>query len=699
MLRIPPRKVIPAERQQESVQEFKQTPEREQPADLANGHVASSSAPQDRPLSTNATTGQQSDDMPVESSTFRSSNPPQIPAAVAATAPLAPVPAAVPAASQLSPRTVGHVTAVAIPAASSPLSQLAPTSPPPPPPPRISSPATARLRGENGVDTHGTTDDKMDLDDVPPVPELDDEARTLSPSTAPGSPPPRDFASVLGSFIASNKVDLGEANAVVVANRVKTANERAVVDKTKRDAALDKAFRAIDRESHERLCVFLLDEFAARDEARGRKMLELRDQYRMLHEDWRAHCKRLDRIKERIVRRNQPTSVPQTPSIDSTGLPFYPEPLPTPGPTAGIGRANRRNTNNAFGYGDAVRSEAEFLEILASLETADMRDPTVRATRTAAVVPDMVIGDVERRHLLALDDESRRVDDPVDFFGIETPMDLWTEEEVQIFCKRYSQHPKQFGKISADLPNKTTAQCVLFYYRMKTTIDFRSLSDRRNRDGRRRKPKKRTLMEIGGSAKKGSSLLANLKRDQGDEDDDDSPPPSPQLSRQSLPAESPSVFQPPPPQTPRPASSGNAAASLEHGADGAPDDSSFYFTPGPPQPLALPKEPRQPKTPKQRDAPQLPSDGMLEAAEALGALVGGFVEGAEETPDERSRAGVNGKPKRRSNTSSYWSVAERTQLVRLLGIHGKDWAKLSAGLQNKTAVQCRNVSGRGDRPR
>ena len=49
-------------------------------------------------------------------------------------------------------------------------------------------------------------------------------------------------------------------------------------------------------------------------------------------------------------------------------------------------------------------------------------------------------------------------------------LDVWTEEEVQIFCKRFSQHPKQFGKIAADLPEKSTAQAVLFYYRMKNTI-------------------------------------------------------------------------------------------------------------------------------------------------------------------------------------------------------------------------------------
>lgn len=617
---------------------------------------------------------------------------------------------------------------------SSPLSQLAPTSPPKP----VSSP----IKHDAGpVSTAAAqpsvSDDRMDMDveqtatpaAAEPIKDDEDGRETTGgvPQMNAGEPwttypsVPRDFASVLDSVIASNNVDSGEANAVLLSNREKTAKERSFVDRAVRDAALDKAF-SIDWDSHSRLRCFLLDEFAQRDDRRGHKMLELRGQYKLLHSDWRAHCKRLDRIKERIVKRNQPTSMPQTPSIDSAGLPFYPEPV-TPGPALGLGsaRANRRGANTAFGYGDAVRSEAEFLEILASLETADMRDPTVRATRTAAVVPDMVVDDAERRELSAIDDETRRVNDPVEFFGIDQPLDLWTEDEVQVFCKRFAQFPKQFGKISAELPHKTTAQCVLFYYRMKTTIDFRGLSDRRGRDGRRRKPKKRTMLDMGlggagagaaggatssgsASGKKGTSLLADLKRaNQVDEDDDDSPPPSPQTARRSLPAETSSVFQPPPSTSARPpatAADGQQSTVaglgppvvLDNSAEGDVDDSAFYFSPLPSSHQPLPKTTR---TPKSRDHALLPSDGMLEAAEALGALVGGFNDGGPGDDGEESKSKASGgaaKAKRRSNTSSYWSVAERNELVRLLSLHGKDWAKLAAGMQNKTAVQCRNVS-------
>lgn len=97
----------------------------------------------------------------------------------------------------------------------------------------------------------------------------------------------------------------------------------------------------------------------------------------------------------------------------------------------------------------------------------------------------------------------------------------------------------------------------------------------------------------------------------------------------------------------------------------------------------------------------LPSDGMMEAAEALGALAGvGNLDGDEADDDgngkPKKRKLVDGEPdakaaaRRKTASSSYWTVAERNEFVRLLGLYGKDWTRLAEGLENKTAVQCRN---------
>lgn len=519
--------------------------------------------------------------------------------------------------------------------------------------------------------------------------------------------------------------------------RIKLVGERKIEPFGERLDLLNIAWSAFE-DWHSRLSASLTDTFVERDERRKTHFIALRREYKTLQGDWKAHCKRLDDLKERQHRRanggnTQNATAPQTPSIDSAGMPFYPEPV-TPGPSLTGGRSNRRGTGasvGVLGFSDTVRSEAEFLEILASLETADLRDPDVRAARTAAVVPDMAVDESERREVLelALDDERYRVSDPVSEFAIDAPLDVWTEHEVEIFCKRYALHPKQFGKISQELPDKSTAQCVLFYYRMKNTIDFRSLSDRRGRDGRRKKSKKRPE---GG---KGSSLLSNLNKkarpalappreDEPDEDDEEEPsaPASPRAERRLGPN----------------ADHAHSGEDVrQSGASGAADQPVAHSRAPAPRRIRLVS-----KTPIAGPV-DLPSEGMMEAAEVLGALAAlpgaqpdevsagddqMLLEGREGEAHSRSGAGrarrarVDAdtlpteqalaaspyavapdtdvltpsadatKSRRRNNTSSYWTLAERAEYQRLLTEYGPDWRKIAAGLGNKTWVQCRNVS-------
>ncbi|KAL8283852.1 hypothetical protein RQP46_005284 [Phenoliferia psychrophenolica] len=591
----------------------------------------------------------------------------------------------------------------------------------------------------------------------------------LSPNSATPLPAPSDFSSILSSLISQDLSHPSPLPSLIIASNLALSSSTPSHPPPPPLAPI-RDLSNVDLKIHrEALLPFLLDAFEQRDRRRWYKTRALRTEYKVLDEDWKAHCRRLDRIKDRVHRRStngggngngsqyqeQRQTTLVTPSIDPAGLPFYPGdhqsslggPGPNTGglgnnngglgggggggglggPSLGIGRTNRRNQNTAFGgYGDAVRSEAEFLEILASLETADMRDPNVRATRTAAVVPDMVVDPSERADLLqvALEDERRRVDDPVEFYGVHHPLDLWTESEVHVFCKRFSQHPKQFGRIAADLPDKSTKQCVLFYYRMKNTIDFRSLSDRRGRDGRRRsgKTRRRTNANSGnvaggddGSGKK-TSLLSNLKRartdDREDMDEDSPPPPSPRNGRISskgpqIDPPTPSVFQAPE-STSRPGPI-DTTTTLEDDLLSLTSASS-----------SKPKKSRSSAPSTTATTPKLPSlslplehnpvsEGVVEAAEALGALAAlaaaaADIGGAEDRKRTKARGGLldpedaaastndGGKTpnRRKSASSSYWTVAERNEFVRLLALFGKDWTKLAEGLENKTAVQCKN---------
>ncbi|PWN47713.1 hypothetical protein IE53DRAFT_305673, partial [Violaceomyces palustris] len=173
-------------------------------------------------------------------------------------------------------------------------------------------------------------------------------------------------------------------------------------------------FKDDDDKQIARVRARLMEQQMAKRKRLNEKIANLKQQYRTINDEWQLHCARLDRISE-------PTST----------------------------RANRRNPQmGVAGFGDAVRSEAEFLEILASLESADMQDPNMRAARTTATAPEMIIDpDKEGPLKKDYDDDNGFVADPIAFYLSEFDPDLWSEEEKAIFAKRYALWPKQFGKI------------------------------------------------------------------------------------------------------------------------------------------------------------------------------------------------------------------------------------------------------------
>ncbi|KAI8381553.1 uncharacterized protein BYT42DRAFT_309361 [Radiomyces spectabilis] len=136
---------------------------------------------------------------------------------------------------------------------------------------------------------------------------------------------------------------------------------------------------------------------------------------------------------------------------------------------------------------DAARSEAELLEIIQSLESADMRNPELRAAKTTATIPAMILDPKAR--MRTYNDRSGLVKDPLTYYhtGPDTG-DVWTQQEMTAFMEGYIQNPKQFGHIAAMVGTKTAPQCVLFYYRKKKKIDFKSLlsKGRRGKAGKRR---------------------------------------------------------------------------------------------------------------------------------------------------------------------------------------------------------------------
>ncbi|KAF9444835.1 hypothetical protein P691DRAFT_654364, partial [Macrolepiota fuliginosa MF-IS2] len=167
--------------------------------------------------------------------------------------------------------------------------------------------------------------------------------------------------------------------------------------------------------------------FSRRQVFIANKLQELRQEYVQLQEKWNIHCQTLnDQAKPSILE----------------------------GETMPIGRTTRRSAN----LGDAVRSDLEMEQILASLESNDATDPNHLSQRNLATIPDMIsVANGKVDYLF--DDTCHRVENPAEYYAPHTGIHDWTEEEKSIFLDKYAAYPKQFGIIADYLPNKTSSQC------------------------------------------------------------------------------------------------------------------------------------------------------------------------------------------------------------------------------------------------
>ena len=211
-----------------------------------------------------------------------------------------------------------------------------------------------------------------------------------------------------------------------------------------------------------------------RGAAVDKKVAGLKAEYLELQCKWLEHCAKLDEE----ARANSPEDTITT-----------------------SGRTTRRS---AATLGDAVRSDLEMEQIIASLGNEDLTDANHLSMRNAATLPDMI--SVARGYIDSVyDDTNNLVPDALEFYRQRTGIDDWTEEEKQVFLKAYAAYPKQFGIIAESLPNKTPSQCVLFYYlHKKKHIDFRKVIQHyapKTRKGGRRTDKQR-----------GNALLADIMR-------------------------------------------------------------------------------------------------------------------------------------------------------------------------------------------
>ncbi|KAG5519028.1 hypothetical protein PMAC_002559 [Pneumocystis sp. 'macacae'] len=221
------------------------------------------------------------------------------------------------------------------------------------------------------------------------------------------------------------------------------------------------------------------------------KILQL--QYEKYQNSWKSQVERLDNIKKTKKQENERFGFSDT-HLDNLSL-----------------RSFRRG--QGLNYGDFVRSDADFEDIVAKLGVEDDR------ISRAAVIPPM-ISDLSETIKYQYNDRNGIVQDPISSFHYPTWINIWTVEEHELFKQLFIKYPqKNFGLIASSIPNKTISQCVLHYYRTKKQENYKNLvisknSDRAKRKGRGRSSKKMEKV-------KASSLLADLQPNVANDDIDD----------------------------------------------------------------------------------------------------------------------------------------------------------------------------------
>ncbi|KAI8060810.1 hypothetical protein BC940DRAFT_337369 [Gongronella butleri] len=200
---------------------------------------------------------------------------------------------------------------------------------------------------------------------------------------------------------------------------------------------------------------------ASRHHRLQKKERRLKREYKRFYDEWKTKNLALDRLRDQERKRyTSSTSTTTTTSTSSyrsrrgpsVSAPATDEPDETVdgaifsndnalrfgqdgmGGGAGGGGGGGGGMATPYGSGggawtsDVVRSDAELLEIIQSLENAEARNPELRAAKTAAVIPPMLLDAKERA--LTYDDSSGLVEDPLVYYhtGADTE-DVWTSKK------------------------------------------------------------------------------------------------------------------------------------------------------------------------------------------------------------------------------------------------------------------------------
>lgn len=320
---------------------------------------------------------------------------------------------------------------------------------------------------------------------------------------------------------------------------------------------------------------------------------------------------------------------------------------------AALSRRGRR-------HGDLVTTEAEFQEVLQSLEKQQNQDPLFKARKGAAKIPDMVL-DPEERTLVKYMDSNNMVKSKTEWASrVKTDfINNFNSSEHIAFCEAFCLYPKRFGAISRHMGGlRTPEECVVHYYMTKKAVNYKLLVAQFKKKSikkaaRRGKPKSRNTSQ--------SSTPVGTPTVERDVEE--------YAQTITLPSE---TF--------------GEEMYTETGRRKRAAAPTFEGTKKKETTVIQIK-----KRKKKKDEGQRPeSMDMDEAVQP------------EETPIEQPQPAPtnieteshepdnSNETDKKKNISSYWSITEANEFPRLLSMYGTNWIAIADSLSTKTATMVRN---------
>jgi hypothetical protein len=220
-------------------------------------------------------------------------------------------------------------------------------------------------------------------------------------------------------------------------------------------------------EEHFRLMEPLVKEYVRDKQTRlTNHWTELAEEYEYRRRIYKHHRRVLHASIPEAQRKPASALIPRQTSmmvLESGGARDNTKEKPTTTPATNPYRRNRR--------GNEVRTEYEQEQIIAELAAKEAMEKKIAFGGSA--LPRQV-GAVERKHTARF--INTFVAQKVDFEEQQRDLaitGIWSDMEKCIFLDRFMQHPKDFRKIASFLRNKSTRDCVAYYYDSKKTVPYK----------------------------------------------------------------------------------------------------------------------------------------------------------------------------------------------------------------------------------